>query len=152
MAMNISRRALLKVGMGATALCFARIELAHANDLELFGTTQIEINEFVGKMQRAFHDKDSRVLRKLSSPRATLFDNDRRIFLDNSASIRRCRHIIFSEKFRTFVKDIEPSEFFLNSEGIMFGDGQIWIENRCLDAECSNSKLGLKVLNTEAFR
>ena len=42
------------------------------------------------------------------------------------------------------------NELFINSEGAMFGDGQVWMTEVCLDDACSNSEVKIITIQSTA--
>ena len=42
------------------------------------------------------------------------------------------------------------NELFVNSEGAMFGDGQVWMSEICLDDACSNSEVKIITIQSTA--
>lgn len=48
------------------------------------------------------------------------------------------------------VADQTFNELFVNSEGAMFGDGQVWMSEICLDDACSNSEVKIITIQSTA--
>jgi len=42
------------------------------------------------------------------------------------------------------------NELFVNAEGAMFGDGQVWLSEICLDDACSNSEVKIITIQSTA--
>ena len=42
------------------------------------------------------------------------------------------------------------NELFINSEGAMFGDGQVWMSEVCLDDACANSEVKIITIQSTA--
>jgi hypothetical protein len=61
----------------------------------------------------------------IKSPKAFVKDYDRIITADIS-------DVIFKQKYEAL---------FVNSQGVMLGDGEVWITGFCLDKNCKNSEI-----------
>ena len=48
------------------------------------------------------------------------------------------------------VADQSFNELFVSSEGAMFGDGQVWMSEVCLDDACSNSEVKIITIQSTA--
>ena len=48
------------------------------------------------------------------------------------------------------VADQSFNELFVSSEGAMFGDGQVWMTEVCLDDACSNSEVKIITIQSTA--
>jgi hypothetical protein len=48
------------------------------------------------------------------------------------------------------VTDQSFNELFVNSEGAMFGDGQVWMSEICLDDACTNSEVKIITIQSTA--
>ena len=48
------------------------------------------------------------------------------------------------------VADQSFNELFVNSEGAMFGNGQVWMSEICLDDACSNSEVKIITIQSTA--
>lgn len=48
------------------------------------------------------------------------------------------------------VADQSFNSLFVNSEGAMFGDGQVWMSEVCLDSACSNSEVKIITIQSTA--
>ncbi|RKE86029.1 hypothetical protein [Rhizobium sp. AG855] len=46
---------------------------------------------------------------------------------------------VFTDKIVTIIRNQDYGQAFVNSEGLMFGDGEVWISGVCEDNACSSS-------------
>ncbi|PYB77377.1 hypothetical protein [Rhizobium wuzhouense] len=46
---------------------------------------------------------------------------------------------VFTDKIVTIIRNQDYGQAFVNSEGLMFGDGEVWISGVCEDSACSSS-------------
>lgn len=58
--------------------------------------------------------------------------------------------IIVTPEIAQAVADQSFNELFVNSEGAMFGNGQVWMSEICLDDACSNSEVKIITIQSTA--
>ncbi len=56
---------------------------------------------------------------------------------------------LFNEKVVNAVADQQYENLFVNQDGIMFGDGELWISGICVDEACSDFFVNITAINNE---
>jgi hypothetical protein len=92
------------------------------------------------QVKASYRARDANALWRVSSARLLVIDKGRRFQVRSLRQLRRLAHIVFAAKIRGAVEQCEFAALFLNSDGAMIGDGELWIKEICQDTECRNSK------------
>ncbi|WP_156378566.1 MULTISPECIES: hypothetical protein [unclassified Rhizobium] len=58
---------------------------------------------------------------------------------ENEAQLLDSYNDVFTDKIVNIVRNQEYGQAFVNSEGLMFGDGEVWISGVCEDSACNSS-------------
>lgn len=58
---------------------------------------------------------------------------------ENEAQLLENYNDVFTDKIVNIVRSQDYGQAFVNSEGLMFGDGEVWISGVCEDSACNNS-------------
>jgi hypothetical protein len=58
---------------------------------------------------------------------------------ENEEQLLESYNDVFTDKIVNIVRNQDYGQAFVNSEGLMFGDGEVWISGVCEDSACSNS-------------
>jgi hypothetical protein len=58
---------------------------------------------------------------------------------ENEAQLLDSYDDVFTDKIVNIVRKQDYGQAFVNSEGLMFGDGEVWISGVCEDSACNSS-------------
>jgi len=92
------------------------------------------------QVKTSYQSRNPAALWHVSTVPLLVIGNGRRIEVKSLRQLRRLEPIIFAAKIRGAVAQCEFASLFLNSDGAMIGDGEVWIKEICEDAECKKSK------------
>ena len=92
------------------------------------------------QVKASYQARDLTALWRVSSAPLLVIDKGRRFEVKSLHQLRRLVHIVFAAKIRDAVARCEFASLFLNSDGAMIGDGELWIKEICPDTECGSSK------------
>ena len=98
-------------------------------------------------VQEAFREKDLSKLSKVVSFPMLLNTPNSSINIKNAQDLDRHKGTIFSDNFRNVVLEQQFETIFLSSKGIMFGDGEVWLQALCPNQDCSNSIVRIVTMN-----
>jgi hypothetical protein len=92
------------------------------------------------QVKTSYQSRNAAALWRASTIPLLVIDKGRRFKVKSLRQLRRLAPIVFAAKIRDAVGRCEFASLFLNSDGAMIGDGELWIKEICLDTECKNSK------------
>lgn len=85
----------------------------------------------------------------VSYPIEVVADGEQMVIGDSAQFAELYEGIVTPEIVQA-VADQSFNELFVNSEGAMFGDGQVWMSEVCLDDSCSNSEVKIITIQSTA--
>jgi hypothetical protein len=142
----------MALGLPGIAVCdFSTLEVSSAplpSGLpEEFRKRALALNYDLAKLWAAFsrvkasyRSRNVVALWRVSRVPLLVIDNGRRFEVRSLSQLGRLSHIVFAVKIRNAVAQCNFTSLFLNSDGAMIGDGELWIRETCQGAECRNSK------------
>lgn len=92
------------------------------------------------QVKASYRSRNAAALWHASTVPLLVIDKGRRFEVKSLRQLRRLEPIVFAAKIRDAVAQCEFASLFLNSDGAMIGDGELWIKEICPDTECRNSK------------
>jgi hypothetical protein len=98
-------------------------------------------------VQAAFRARDVAKLSELISFPMLLKTPDASVRVQSARELGRYKDKIFSDDLRAVVSAQEFETLFLSSDGMMFGDGQIWLQAQCPDQACTTSMVRIVTIN-----
>jgi hypothetical protein len=149
----ISRRALLQwtisgfSGLVAGASLRASAEPLPAGLPEEFLKRASALNYDIPELWAAFsqvkacyRSRDLAALWRVSTAPLLVIDQGKRSEVESLDQLGRLDRIVFAAKIGEAVAQCGFAALFLNSDGAMIGDGELWIKEVCEDAECKKSR------------
>ncbi len=92
------------------------------------------------QVKASYQSRDLAALWRVAAVPLLVIDQGRRFEVKSLSQLRRFTPVVFAAKIRDAVAQCEFASLFLNSDGAMIGDGQLWIKEICEDARCQESK------------
>jgi hypothetical protein len=149
----ISRRVLLQwtisgfSGLAAGASLEASAEPLPAGLPEEFLKRASALNYDIAELWAAFsqvkaccRSRDLADLWRVSTVPLLVIDQGKRSEVKSLDQLRGLDRIVFAAKISEAVARCRFAALFLNSDGAMIGDGELWIKEVCEDAECKKSR------------
>jgi hypothetical protein len=91
------------------------------------------------RVKASYRSRDLASLWSISAVPLLVLAKGRRFQVKSLSQLRRLAPIVFAAKIRDAVSQCEFASLFLNSDGAMIGDGELWIKEVCLDQKCRSS-------------
>jgi len=92
---------------------------------------------FVTRLQAAIRANDRTAVAKLISYPLRVNSNGASRFYANARSVERDFDRIFTPGVRQAILKQRPDKLFTRDIGAMIGDGEVWFDHSCLNAECT---------------
>ncbi len=92
------------------------------------------------QVKASYQSRNLAALWHVSTVPLLVIDNGQRFEVKSFSKFRRLGHIVLAARIRNAVLQCEFASLFLNSDGAMIGDGELWIKEVCKDIECRKSK------------
>ncbi|MGA7326005.1 MAG: hypothetical protein WBX25_16340 [Rhodomicrobium sp.] len=99
------------------------------------------------RLQSSYESRDLSTLWEVSSAPLLLIDESMRTEVSSLQDLKKFRNLVFSDKIRNAVMGCQFPSLFLNSDGAMIGDGEVWIKDICLNPACSRSKFAIATID-----
>lgn len=100
-----------------------------------------------GALQDAVAASDAETVASLVwYPFKVSIDGERYVLKDEPAFAERYEDI-FTPELATVVTSQAYADLFVNDQGVMFGDGELWLANSCLDRRCRYSVWLISAIN-----
>ncbi|MGA7329225.1 MAG: hypothetical protein WBX25_33255 [Rhodomicrobium sp.] len=99
------------------------------------------------QLQSSYESRNLSTLWEVSSAPLLIIDEDRRTEVTSLQDLNKFRNLVFSDKIRNVVMGCRFPSLFLNSEGAMIGDGEVWIKDICLNPACTRSKFAIATID-----
>lgn len=65
----------------------------------------------------------------------------------DEADFAKAYHRLFTKRVVKAVTEQDYASLFVNSEGVMFGSGELWLNGECTDAACSTIRVVIIAIN-----
>ena len=103
---------------------------------------------FLSRLQAAVRADDrSAIAGLIAYPLRVNFDNGPKTYRDRH-SIERDFQRIFTPRVKQAILNQEADKLFTSYQGSMIGDGEVWFDQTCSNASCSNrGPLRIKTIN-----
>lgn len=134
----------MKTSILTAAVVFATSTFAFAQDT----TTNQEIDRLLGDhtkyeavinaLQKAVDAHDAASVAELVSYPISVKVNGKKIRIKSTKAFVEHYDGIMTPEITKAVTDQKYQDLFVNYEGIMFGDGQVWISGICYEQRCKN--------------
>jgi hypothetical protein len=142
--MRRTLHALLILAVAAVVSGGAR---ADDNPYAAAGLDEKRVAAFVTALQDAVRDDDKQAVAKLVRyPITAPIDGKRTRIAKPDAFVANYDRIL-TPKHREVILRAKPNTLFANAQGVMFGDGEIWISGICADKECRQSNIRIIAVN-----
>jgi hypothetical protein len=89
-------------------------------------------------VQAAVADEDADALAALVSYPITIRSGPEELTIDDVEAFAQHYEEIMTEEIVTAITDQTYESLFVNSDGVMFGNGQVWLSGVCTDDACSD--------------
>jgi hypothetical protein len=99
------------------------------------------------RLKSSYESRDISALWAISAVPLLLIDEGRRIDIHTLNELERLKQSVFSDKARGIVIKCQFPSLFLNSEGAMIGNGEVWIKDACIEATCTRSKFVIATID-----
>ena len=118
-------------------------------------TSQIEsmhggvetFNEAFDKLTRAMADGDAEAVAQLSEYPLLVHANGETYDVRSGADVIDNFETLVSEETRSIVANQAYGDLFVNGDGVMFGDGALWMHKVCEDDDCQNSYWAIRSIS-----
>lgn len=87
-----------------------------------------------------YQSHDLAALWRVSTAPLLVIDKWARFEVESLEELRQLDRIVFAAKIAGVIAQSKFAALFLNGDGAMIGDGELWIKDVCEDAECRTSK------------
>lgn len=137
--MNPVRQALL-----AAPLVIAAVMPAFADESSVNQTIDQQLGDHtkyqtvIVALQKAVAAKDAKGVAALVSYPIGVKVNGKETNIKSAAAFEKHYSAIMTPEITKAVNDQKYEDLFVNYQGIMFGDGQVWINGICKDDACKN--------------
>ncbi|WP_417308278.1 hypothetical protein [Devosia sp.] len=88
-------------------------------------------------IQAAVTERDEEALAPYFSYETPLRVNGEEVALDSEFDLYEIYDSLFTPEIVTRITEQKYEDLFVNQDGIMFGDGEVWLGGSCVDASCS---------------
>jgi hypothetical protein len=123
------------------------VHAAKAEELGVAGALPSELEQFARKLQVALADRDSRAVAQLVAfPLRVNQHRHKPAFLTKSQFIARF-NTVFTSSVSNAVSNQDPKALFQNSNGAMFGNGEVWIAGIWQTKSCAAYRLAIVSVN-----
>lgn len=92
------------------------------------------------EVKSCYRSRNLAALWRISAAPLLVIDKGKRFEVASLRQLRHLGHTVFTAKIRDAIAKCEFASLFLNSDGAMIGDGELWIKDICEDARCRKSK------------
>ena len=99
------------------------------------------------QLQSSYESRNISTLWAVSSAPLLLIGENRRIEINSLKELEKFKQLVFSDSVRSAVMKCQFPSLFLNSEGAMIGDGEVWLKDICLDQACTLSKFAIVTID-----
>lgn len=101
-----------------------------------FGDAEPFVEAF-DAIQAAVADDDAEAFAQwVSYPFEVTVDGEAYVF-DEPAGVVEHYESMMTEEIKTAILEQQYKDLFVNAEGVMFGDGQVWLSGICKDEACA---------------
>jgi hypothetical protein len=139
------RPALFALCLATTAMLLHGIEPVRADEAEtdrqietVLGDTA-DYKELFFAFQSAVAEGKAEIAASLISYPITISIGGEDATFENEEQLLESYNDVFTSKIVDIISNQDYGSVFVNSEGIMFGDGEVWISGVCEDSACSSS-------------
>lgn len=128
--------AALALGLAAPALAQSDAEVTAALDAN-FGDAAPFVEAF-DAIQAAVADGDAQTFAEwISYPFRTMVDGEDYRF-DGPEAVVEHYDALMTDEIRSAIVDQQFKDLFVNADGVMFGDGQVWLNGVCANSSCTS--------------
>jgi hypothetical protein len=92
------------------------------------------------QLKSSYESRNISDLWAVSSEPLLLINEERPVEIKSLSDMAIMNQLIFSNKVRDVILKASFSSLFLNSDGAMIGDGEVWLNEICNDQKCLSSK------------
>lgn len=123
--------------------CVAQNESVEWRIENIAGVKVVEVRNFLDKLKEAVSKNDKQVVCALIHYPLRITGNSIR----NASNCRSQYKIIFNKKVITAINHQRFEDLFVNSQGVMIGDGEVWMSGICNDTECKKRDFKIITVN-----
>lgn len=95
----------------------------------------------------SYRSRNLAALWRVCSSPLLVIDEGKRHEVKSLVELHGLAQTVFAPKIRNAVLQCEFASLFLNSQGAMIGDGELWIKEICKDRECRKSKFAVSTID-----
>jgi hypothetical protein len=115
---------------------------------ELFGQHEL-YHTFFTDLKRAVSAGDKKAVAAMVDYPITVSIGGKDVKIKSGKDFVSHYDHIFSDKIVTAVEKQTYAALFANDQGIMIGDGEIWIDGICLDHDCQKQAVKIITINSD---
>ena len=111
-----------------TAMTFSVLgeNLIEDSSEKIVGINEKEIVRFLGYLKRAIKENDKSAVSSLVSFPFKTFQKGKRVEVYSKQTFLKHYDSIFNEKVKKAILDQTIKDLFINSKGVMIGNGELW--------------------------
>lgn len=118
-----------------------------ADRFEVAGLDQTRAEQFLANLQKAVAQEDKVAVSKMVSYPIDVHIHGKSKEIGKSATLVENYAAIMTDKVTAAIKDQKPGDLFVNAQGVMIGDGEIWYTAVCQDAACDQAPVQIIAIN-----
>jgi hypothetical protein len=99
------------------------------------------------QLKSSYESRNISDLWAVSSEPLLLINEDRPVEIKSLSDMAIMNQLIFSNKVRGLILKASFSSLFLNSDGAIIGDGEVWLKKICNDQKCLSSKFLISTID-----
>jgi hypothetical protein len=99
------------------------------------------------QVEASYQSRNLAALWQVSSVPLLVLNNGKRLQVKSLPQLRKLGRLVFATKIRNAVLQCNFAALFLNNDGAMIGDGELWIKAACEDAKCTKTKFRVTTID-----
>lgn len=104
-------------------------------------------NEAFDRLTQAMANGDAEAIAQLSEYPLLVHANGETYDVQSGADVIENFETLVSEETRSIVANQSYADLFVNGDGVMFGDGSVWMHKVCEDDDCQNSYWAIRSIS-----
>ena len=121
----------------------------HADDASTNASLDMQFGTHTGfrevfiRLKEGVANKDAASVSKAMSYPLRVHVGGKEVMIKSEKAFIRSYSTIIRPAIVEAIKNARYGDLFVNSQGAMIGDGEVWIGSRCVDKACSRSRVGI---------
>ena len=138
------------VAMLATGPAFAQSDADVDGAIStLFGDPAPFVEAFDAIQDAVANDDPEAFAAWVSYPFKTTMDGEDYV-LDTPEALAEHYEMLMTDDIRSAIVDQQYKDLFVNAEGVMFGNGQVWLSSICKDDACAEADVRIITIQSTA--